>query len=44
MICYLKFYDLEPMKAFYDGMVPLILFAVVMLGIAGYIWIRLKGL
>jgi len=44
MICYLKYYDLEPMKAFYDGMVPLILFALVMLGIAGYIWIRLKGL
>ncbi len=43
MLCYLKYYDLEPMKAFYDGMVPLILFAVVMLGIAGYIWLRLKG-
>ena len=34
MICYLKYYDLEPMKAFYDGMVPLILFALVMLGIS----------
>lgn len=44
MICYLKYYDLEPMKAFYDGMVPLILFAVVMLGISGYIWLRMKGL
>ena len=43
MLCYLKYYDLEPMKAFYDGMVPLILFAVVMLGIAGCIWLRLKG-
>ena len=44
MACYLKYCDLEPMKAFYDGMVPLILFAVVMLGIAGYIWVKLKGL
>ena len=43
MICYLKYYDLEPMKAFYDGMVPLILFALVMLGIAGYLWMRTKG-
>ena len=33
MICYLKYYELEPMTAFYDGMVPLILFAVVMAGI-----------
>lgn len=37
MICYLKYYDLEPMAAFYDGMVPLILFAVVMIGIAVFI-------
>ena len=36
MICYLKYYDLEPMPAFYDGMVPLILFAVVMIGISVY--------
>ncbi len=34
MICYLKYYDLEPMPAFYDGMVPLILFAAVMIGIS----------
>ena len=34
MICYLKYYDLEPMTAFYDGMVPLILFALVMIGIS----------
>ena len=40
MICYLKYYDLEPMKAFYDGMVPLILFAVVMIGISVYQVIR----
>ena len=37
MISYLKYYDLEPMPAFYDGMVPLVLFALVMIGIAGYI-------
>ena len=36
MICYLKYYELEPMKAFYDGMVPLVLFAVVMIGISIY--------
>ena len=36
MICYLKYYDLEPMPAFYDGMVPLILFALVMIGISVY--------
>ena len=36
MICYLKYYDLEPMPAFYDGMVPLILFALVMIGISIY--------
>ena len=34
MICYLKYYELAPMPAFYDGMVPLILFAVVMIGIS----------
>ena len=34
MICYLKYYDLAPMPAFYDGMVPLILFAAVMIGIS----------
>lgn len=34
MICYLKYYELEPMTAFYDGMVPLILFAAVMIGIS----------
>ena len=34
MICYLKYYELEPMAAFYDGMVPLILFALVMIGIS----------
>ena len=34
MLCYLKYYDLPPMKAFYDGMIPLILFAVVMIGIS----------
>lgn len=36
MICYLKYYELEPMAAFYDSMVPLILFAVVMIGISVY--------
>ena len=36
MICYLKYYDLAPMPAFYDGMVPLILFAAVMIGISVY--------
>ena len=36
MICYLKYYDLPHMTAFYDGMVPLILFTLVMLGISGY--------
>lgn len=30
MVCYLEYYSLEPVTAFYDGMVPLILFAVVM--------------
>jgi len=37
MICYLKYYDLPPMTAFYDGMVPLILFAIVMIGEAVYL-------
>ena len=36
MICYLKYYELEPMTAFYDGMVPLILFALVMVGVSIY--------
>ena len=40
MICYLKYYDLPPMTAFYDGMVPLILFAVVMIGEAVYLLLR----
>lgn len=30
MVCYLAYYRLEPGKAFVDGMVPLILFAVAM--------------
>ena len=30
MLCYLAYYELDPQIAFYDGMVPLILFAVVM--------------
>ena len=30
MICYLAYYNLEEQAAFYDGMVPLILFAAVM--------------
>ena len=34
IICYLKYYELPPMPAFYDGMVPLILFALVMVGIS----------
>ena len=34
MLCYLKYYDLDPVPAFYDGMVPLILFALVMIGIS----------
>ena len=42
MICYLKYYDLAPMPAFYDGMVPLILFAVVMIGISVYQVAKLK--
>ena len=44
LICYLKYYDLEPMKAFYDGMVPLILFAVCMLGISAFQVIRMRGM
>ena len=36
MICYLKYYELKPMTAFYDGMIPLILFALVMIGISVY--------
>ena len=36
MICYLKYYELEPMTAFYDGMVPLILFALVCVGLSVY--------
>ena len=43
MICYLKYYDLEPMKAFYDGMVPLILFALVMIGISVFQVVRTAG-
>ena len=39
MICYLKYYDLPPMTAFYDGMVPLILFAVCMIGEAVYLMV-----
>lgn len=31
MLCYLAYYNLEDMKAFYDGMVPLILCGVVMI-------------
>ena len=42
MICYLKYYDLEPMTAFYDGMVPLILFGLVMIGVSAYQLIRLR--
>ena len=34
LISYVKYYDLEPMAAFYDGMVPLILFSAVMLGVS----------
>ena len=40
MICYLKYYDLPPVTAFYDGMVPLILFAVVMIGEA--VWLMVS--
>ncbi|MBQ6496015.1 MAG: hypothetical protein IJI74_02470 [Firmicutes bacterium] len=36
MICYLQYYNLEPMKAFYAGMAPLILFAAYMAGISIY--------
>ena len=36
MICYLMYYNLEPMKGFYMGMVPLILFAAYGAGIAIY--------
>ena len=43
MICYLKYYDLAPMPAFYDGMVPLILFALVMIGISVYQVVRMKA-
>lgn len=41
MICYLKYYDLPPMTAFYDGMVPLVLFAVVMIGVSVYQVVRM---
>ena len=43
MICYLKYYDLPPMPAFYDGMVPLILFAVVMIGISVYQILKMRA-
>lgn len=31
MVCYLAYYDLEPMKGFYDGMIPLILVGIYMI-------------
>ena len=43
MLCYLKYYDLAPMPAFYDGMVPLILFAAVMIGISVVQLICMRG-
>ena len=36
MVCYLMYYNLEPMKGFYMGMVPLIIFAAYMAGISIY--------
>ena len=36
MVCYLMYYNLEPMKGFYMGMVPLILFAAYMAGLSIY--------
>lgn len=36
MICYLSYYNLEAMKAFYMGMVPLIIFAAYMAGASIY--------
>ena len=31
LACYLQYYKLEPIKAFYDGMIPLVLFGAVMI-------------
>ena len=36
MVCYLMYYNLEPMKGFYMGMVPLVIFAAYMAGISIY--------
>ena len=36
MVCYLMYYNLEPMKGFYMGMVPLIIFAAYMAGASVY--------
>ena len=36
MVCYLMYYNLEPMKGFYMGMVPLIIFAAYMAGVSIY--------
>ena len=40
MISYLAYYGMEPMKAYYDGMVPLVLFGIVMAGMSVY---QMKG-
>ncbi len=34
LISYMNYYKLKPMDAFYDGMIPLIIFALVMIGIS----------
>lgn len=34
LVSYMKYYELEPMAAFYDGMVPLVVFGAVTLGIS----------
>lgn len=43
MLCYLAYYELESMKAFYDGMIPLILFAVVMIYEIIVIWFCMRS-
>lgn len=43
MICYLQYYNLEPMKGFYMGMVPLIIFAVYMAAVAVFEIVSARG-
>lgn len=43
MICYLTYYNLKPMVAYVDGMVPLLLIGAVMLGLSVMIWHGKRG-